>query len=84
MGRIKHHLYKWFDPGTEDAFLLAMAPKNLRMSYESLRSCAKYGRRSCTTGEIVRLRVCLLSAGMGTTLEEYRRFMTALNAPAEV
>lgn len=81
MSRIIYRNYVWFDPGAETPLLLADIPKTVKsVSYDTLRSCALRGRENTLTGATVRLRVCRLPQGIGTTVEEYRRFLSAMNS----
>ena len=76
--------YVWFDPGEETTFVLSDARQHgIRMSRKALLSCAFDGRDSPLTGEIVRLRVCRLPGGIGTTVEEYHRFVSQMNTRPE-
>lgn len=74
----KHSRFDFFDPGDEETFLLSQAPKSISLSYWSLRDYAHQGKLSIR-GALVRLEVCQLPQGLGTTLQAYRRFIARLN-----
>jgi len=77
--------YDFFAPPVdEQIFYLVDAKKVLkhidnRASYWTLRDCAQFGRKDCRQKRI-RLRVCVLPSGMGTTVEEFIRFRERLNS----
>lgn len=73
-------LYEFFDPGDEKPFLLGEAPRNgIQRGYDTMRNWALEGIENPITKEKVRLRVCRTPAGLATTMEEYRRFISRLN-----
>lgn len=86
--RIIYGNYEWFDPQNDDGeaeqmFLLKHPPQGLQASYHTLRACALQGLQSPLTGQRVRLRVCRLPEGIGTTVEEYQRFLSRVNRRGE-
>lgn len=80
---IAYRNYHWFDPTGETMFLLSEGQKNVGHSYETLRNAALSGVKNERAQVRVYLRVCKLPGGMGTTLQEYERFITAMNAGEE-
>jgi hypothetical protein len=70
--------WAFFTPGNEQPFTLSRGPKELGITYWSLWRYARYGRKGLD-GAVVRLEVCLLPGGLGTTLEAYARFIARLN-----
>jgi len=70
------HVY--MDPALEEAKSLYEVGKEVGVSGEVLRSCAKRGRRDAK-GETHRLEICRLTSGMGTSKEAYLRFLRKIN-----
>lgn len=75
--------YEWFSPGGERPFMLTEPPPQLKCTMRTLRSCALRGRERVDNGHIVKLRVCRLPQGIGTTVEEYIRFLGLINGVDE-
>jgi hypothetical protein len=69
--------YLWFDPTDEETFSLKSGHPTVPQHYKQL---LKYAKEGVAVGrEIIRLRVCRLPHTLGTSLEEYRRFISACN-----
>lgn len=73
----------YFNPNGETVFLAGDSKRRVGVTENMLRSCAGTGRTNYATGEKVRLRMCRLTTGVGTTLEEFSRFMARLNEMPE-
>lgn len=73
----------YFNPIGETPFLLSEAKKKVGMTKKAVRLCAAKGRLNYATGEIVKLEMCRLHNGVGSTLEAIARFMARLNEMPE-
>lgn len=66
----------------EDVFMLGQGPTKVGKSASGLRDMIIRGRRSID-GRLVKLEMCRLSGGTGTSVEALRRFRRALNEECE-
>lgn len=73
----------YFNPLGETAFLARESKRKVGVTEDMLRSCAGTGRTNYATGEKIRLKMCRLTTGVGTTIEEFARFMARLNEMPE-
>lgn len=70
----------YFDPTSDPHPLsLADAGRQLGVRGETLRSCARDGRRG-RDGTTYYLEICRLPCGIGTSVAAYQRFLRQLNA----
>ena len=68
--------YEWTPP-TEACVPLSAIAKKVGVRYETVLEWAIKGRKG------VQLRVCQLTSGMGTSMDEYRDFLERLNEAVE-
>jgi len=75
--RYQHYAFT-LDPLSEKVRSLSDIARIVGISGKVLRDCARRGRRT-PGGEWVRLEVCLLPGGLGTSEEACLRFLRRLN-----
>ena len=79
--RYRHYALN-LDPLQEQVLSLSEMARLIGISSKSLRDCAKRGRRA-PGGERIRLEVCLMPGGLGTSQEACLRFLRRLNGIRE-